>query len=244
MRFSICIPSLNEEKYIDKLLNCLVRQTFKDYEVIVSDGKSEDNTKGIVLGFKDKLNIKFMDSPKRGVSFQRNYAAKNSSGDYVVFFDADVQISDDFLERINKFIEKRGVDVLTSWNRPLSSRLDDKFLFFLYNIVCLELVKKIAPGAVGVFICVRRSSFERIEGFKEDISFAEDYELVRRLHKNGFKYALLKSPPIEVSVRRLEKEGRLHMVAKTLKTAVYYLLFGNNFAEKLKGKIIHESGKF
>ncbi|MFZ2664012.1 MAG: glycosyltransferase [Patescibacteria group bacterium] len=244
MRFSICIPSLNEEKYIDKLLTCLTRQTFKDFEVIVSDGKSEDKTKDIVLSFKDKLDIKFIESPERGVSFQRNYAAKNSEGEYIIFFDADVQISDIFLEKIDEFLEEKNVDVLTSWNKPLSNRADDKFLFFLTNVLCLELIKRTAPGAVGVFICVRRSSFEKVGGFKENISFAEDYELVRRLHRNSFKYALLKKPPIEVSVRRLEKEGRLHMVGKTLKAGVYYLLCGEGFAEKLKGKIVHESGKF
>jgi len=99
--FSICIPTLNEEKYIGGILKCLEKQTFKDFEVIVVDGKSSDNTKREVMKFSDKLPLTFLESPKRGVSFQRNYAAKSAKGKYIIFFDADVMIEDDFLQEIN-----------------------------------------------------------------------------------------------------------------------------------------------
>lgn len=73
IKFSIVVPTLNEENYVGILLSALCKQDFKDFEVTVVDAKSLDKTRGVVEKFKDRLNIKFVISPQRGVSFQRNY---------------------------------------------------------------------------------------------------------------------------------------------------------------------------
>ncbi len=223
MKFSICIPTLNEEKYISGILSCLVIQTFKDFEVIVVDGKSEDKTKEEVMKFSKKLDILFVEAPKKGVSFQRNYAAKNAKNEYLIFFDADVKIENDFLERINNHLEKENVDILTTWNKPLSDKPVDEFIYLFVNIFMLELIKKKSPGAVGVFICVKRKSFEKIGGFRESVSLGEDYDIAKRLHESGFTYVLLRKPKINVSVRRFDKEVRYNMIIKNLREGVYYL---------------------
>lgn len=243
MKFSIVIPALNEEKYIGSLLSCLVKQTFKDFEVIVVDGKSSDKTSDVVKKYKGRLDLKFVVSPKRGVSFQRNYGAKLAKFDRLVFFDADVQIDPDFLAKIVKYLEKHNVDVLTSWNEPLSDKPADDFIYLLMNVFMLELIKKKRPAAVGCFIYVKKSSFESVEGFNNSISFAEDYDLVKRLYDAGFKYALLKKPKVKVSVRRFDKEGRLNMVLKSIKSSFYYFAAGEDFS-KIQDKIKHEFGKF
>jgi len=242
--FSICIPTLNEEKYIGGILGCLERQTFKDFEVIVADGKSSDNTKKEVMKFSDKLPLTFLESPKRGVSFQRNYAAKSAKGKYIIFFDADVMIEDDFLQKINSYLEKEDIDILTTWNKPISGKPIDEFIYLFMNIFMLELIKKKSPGAVGVFICVKKSSFEKIGGFRENVNFGEDFDLAKRLHDSGFTYALLKKPKIHVSVRRFDKEGRLNMIIKNLRASTYYLKDKENYIDKIQGKFKHEFGKF
>ena len=244
MNFSICIPTLNEEKYIGGVLSCLEKQTFKDFEVIVVDGKSEDKTKEEVLKFSKNLNLLFLEAPKRGVSFQRNYAAKQAKNDYVIFFDADVMIEPNFLEKIKNHLEKNDIDILTTWNEPISDKPVDEFIYLFMNIFMLELIKKKSPGVVGVFICVKRESFEKIGGFRETINFAEDYDLAKRFHDSGFTYALLKNPKIKVSVRRLDKEGRMRMISKNLKAAIYYMTGGKDYIDKMQGKIKHEFGKF
>ncbi|HOS88483.1 MAG TPA: glycosyltransferase [bacterium] len=244
MMFSICIPTLNEEKYIGGILGCLEKQTFRDFEVIVADGKSSDNTKKEVMKFSDKLPVTFLESPKRGVSFQRNYAAKSAKGKYIIFFDADVMIEDDFLQKINSYLEKEDIDILTTWNKPMSSKPIDEFIYLFMNIFMLELIKKKSPGAVGVFICVKKSSFEKIGGFRENVNFGEDFDLAKRLHDSGFTYALLKKPKIHVSVRRFDKEGRLNMIIKNLRATTYYLKDKENYIDKIQGKFKHEFGKF
>lgn len=244
MKFSICIPTLNEEKYIGGILGCLEKQTFKDFEVVIVDGESQDKTKEEVLKFSNKFPLKFLKSPKRGVSFQRNFAAKNAVNDYVIFFDADVMIENDFLEKINNHLEKQTIDILTTWNKPISDKPIDEFIYLFVNIFMLELIKKKNPGAVGVFICVKKSSFEKIGGFRENVNFAEDFDLAKRLHNSGFTYALLRKPKVQVSVRRFDKEGRINMIIKNLRAATYYLRDKNDFIDKIQGKFKHEFGKF
>lgn len=244
MKFSICIPTLNEEKYISGILGCLEKQTFKDFEVIVADGDSKDDTEQEVLKFSDKYPLRFLKSPQRGVSSQRNFAAKNAVNDYIIFFDADVMIENDFLEKINNYLEKQDIDILTTWNKPISGKPVDEFIYLFMNIFMLELIKKKNPGAVGVFICVKKSSFEKIGGFREKINFGEDFDLAKRLHDSGFTYALLKKPKIHVSVRRFDKEGRVSMIVKNLRAATYYLRDKNDYIDKIQGKFKHEFGKF
>lgn len=244
MKFSICIPTLNEEKYIGGILGCLEKQTFRDFEVIIIDGHSTDKTEEEVSKFSGKMPLSFIESPKKGVSFQRNYAAKQAKGEYVIFFDADVMIENDFLEKVNIQLEKKNIDILTTWNKPISNKPVDEFIYLFVNIFMLELIKKKSPGAIGVFICVRKSSFEKIGGFRESVNFGEDYDLAKRLHESGFTYALLKKPKVHVSVRRFDKEGRFNIIVKNLRAATYYLTDNHDYIDKIQGRFKHEFGKF
>jgi glycosyltransferase involved in cell wall biosynthesis len=245
IKFSICTPTLNEEKYVGGLLESLTHQTLKSDEVIVVDGKSEDKTEGAVTKYADRLNLKFIKSPKRGVSFQRNYAAKQAKNDWVIFFDADVKIKPDFLEKISNYLEKHpDTDILTSWAEPISDKPIDDLVFAAVNVLMLEMMKKKRPNAVGHFICVKKKSFWAVGGFREHINFAEDFDLSERMHKEGYKYVLLKTPKVMVSVRRFNKEGRSAMVIKNMRAAIMFFAEGDDFFDKVQGKIKHEFGKF
>ena len=83
---SIIIPTLNEEKYLPRLLESIRRQNFSDYEIIVSDGGSSDKTEEIAKSFKATF---FVDSSIRHPSAQRNNGARISKGDTLLFLDAD-----------------------------------------------------------------------------------------------------------------------------------------------------------
>jgi glycosyltransferase involved in cell wall biosynthesis len=241
MKYSILIPTLNEENYIGSLLQALCEQIYKDFEVIVIDAKSEDSTSKVVEGYKDRLALRFIESPKRGVSFQRNYAAKEAKAEHIIFFDADVTPEPDFLSKIETYSETHQVDVLSSWNIPISEKIVDEFLYWMFNRFYLEPLKDKFPAAVGTFIYVKKSSFNDVGGFREEVKLAEDFDLVRRMFKADYKYALLRDPAIKFSVRRLEKEGRVQFVWKNIRAAFDYHLRG---VGSLQGKYKHEFGKF
>lgn len=244
-KFSILIPALNEEKYIYKLLDCLVNQTYKDFEVIVVDGNSVDKTKEVVSGYKDTLDLTLLDSPKRGVAFQRNYAAQHAKNSKLIFFDADVIIEPDFLEKINKFLCTKKCDVLTAWNIPISDKKVDQFMYWFFNHIYMEFVKNYKPGAVGTFICADKNAFEAVNGFKEEIILAEDFDLVQRMYTRGYKYALLKDPKVYFSVRRMNKEGRRNFIWKNI-VGAFYIEFRGSIVNPtfLKKTFAHEFGNF
>jgi glycosyltransferase involved in cell wall biosynthesis len=240
MKFSIIIPTLNEEKYIEGLLDSLASQIFKDFEVLVIDARSEDRTKEKVLEYKKKLNIKFIKSPTRGVGFQRNYGAGLAKCDDLIFFDADITIEKDFLEKITRYLESNETDVLTSWFEPLSTKKRDKVIFRVFNIY-LEAIKFISPGGGGAFIYAKKKLFLKIGGFSEDIVFSEDFDLFRRMDKEGFRYKLVRNPLIKVSVRRLNKEGRFFYTLNLMKAEMYRRLKG---PIKDRRKIKYEFGNY
>jgi glycosyltransferase involved in cell wall biosynthesis len=108
-KVSVVIPAYNEATYIDRLLNALVKQSYKDLEVIVSDAESKDGTKEVVESFKSKLDIKFIESPPLGPAHGRNIGAKKANGVWLLFFDADVDIYDqDFIGKLLSGTQKHG----------------------------------------------------------------------------------------------------------------------------------------
>src|SRR6185437_4300713 len=106
---SVVIPSYNEASYIDRLLEALTKQSFKDFEVIVSDAQSKDGTKEVVASFGKKLNIKLFEAPPKGPAYGRNQGDKQARGEWLLFLDADDDIEDtEFLNTLLKQSELHG----------------------------------------------------------------------------------------------------------------------------------------
>ena len=98
---SIIIPTLNEEDYILTLLKNLKHQTYKNFEIIIADAFSKDKTREIAEKFKAK--IVNGGTPSIG----RNNGASAARGEILIFFDADVEIKTNYLEKGNKRIYKK-----------------------------------------------------------------------------------------------------------------------------------------
>ncbi len=100
-KFSIIVPVYNVEKYIEKCLNSIFNQSFKDYEVIVVNDGTKDNSMDIV----NKFDVKVINQKNQGLSEARNSGVKAAHGDYLVFIDSDDYIEKDLLKNINKSLE-------------------------------------------------------------------------------------------------------------------------------------------
>src|SRR3989344_8910763 len=106
MKFSIIIPTLNEEKFLPRLLESLARQTAKNFEVIVVDGKSKDKTVERAREFEKKLlHLTVIMSPKASLPLQRNLGAKHAAAPWLAFIDADSVLLPNFIERVSEVIE-------------------------------------------------------------------------------------------------------------------------------------------
>ena len=106
---SIIVPTLNEEKILAKTLSKLKELTVCDYEIIVTDGKSTDNTIAIAKRYADKV-VENTSGKRQTIGEGRNMGADVAKGEYLVFMDADVEIpniNSFFLKIIDDFQQKK-----------------------------------------------------------------------------------------------------------------------------------------
>ena len=105
-KFSIIMPVYNVEKYLEKSLNSVLNQTNKDFEVIVVDDGSTDNSSKICDEYKKKdKRIKVIHKENGGLSDARNEGVKKALGEYIIFLDSDDYWDKDLLKEISKSLD-------------------------------------------------------------------------------------------------------------------------------------------
>lgn len=230
MRLSIIVPTKNEETLLPYLLSSIQKQSLKDDEVIIADAGSADRTREIAASSGAKV-------VEGGLpSVGRNRGAALAQGDILAFFDADVILPhQDFLKDSLAEMEERRLDVATCRVHAHDGSWVDHALHSAYNVYTW-VTERILPHAPGFCIFIHREAHEAIRGFDERVVFAEDHDYVRRAKKTGYRFGILRAHKIPVSVRRLQKEGRLNLAAKYIFTEGYMLARGSLKAETTMGK--------
>lgn len=215
---SIIIPTLNEENYLPRLLNCIKKQNFKDYEIIIADAESEDKIKEIAKDFGCKL-------VKGGLpAIGKNAGAEISQGDLILFLDADVLLPDNFFENALKEFEERGLDITTFCLTPISKSKIPKILFnIFYNYPLRIFEKRWGHGAMGIL--VKKGLHKSLKGFDEEIKIGEDHYYIRQGSKLG-KFGLIKTTKIFTSLRRFCAEGWIRVGLKYCLVEIYMNFFG------------------
>lgn len=231
---SVIIPTLNEADYVGYLLFSLSRQTYRQFEVIVSDGGSPDQTKKIATSFKNQLpSLKFVVSHKRSPAFQRNRGAEVARYEQLLFLDADTILPPDFLEKSLGEIKKRKLDLAHPVSFPLTKRVADQYLYLVTNWG-LEAMQNVFPLAGGWTIFAKKSIHQKIGGFDERLrKIAEDTDYVTRAVKTGARFGIIKNCSPFVSVRRLDIEGTGGAFKNMLLQGIYFSLFGKYRAQDL-----------
>ena len=218
MKLSIIIPTLNEEKNLSFLLNLIKQENIKDYEVIVADAGSKDETKRVAQDFGCKVTTGGM--PAKG----RNDGAKIAQGDLLLFMDADLRLSENFFNNSLKEFKRRGLGIASYCIIPRTNNLPFKFAYnLLYNWPIVILQGILAHGAMGIL--VEKKIFEKVGGFDEEIVLAEDQYFTRQCAK-FVKFGILSSARIYAPMRRFERDGYLKTTIKYFLSAVYMIVKG------------------
>lgn len=106
MLISLIMPTLNRYDDIYLLMKSLENQTYKNFELIVVDQNQNEKVKDIVDKYSDKLDIKYIKSPKLGLSYNRNLGIDVAKGQIIGFPDDDCEYENDTLEKVVNFFEK------------------------------------------------------------------------------------------------------------------------------------------
>lgn len=105
MFFSICIPSYNRAATISRTLDSLVEQSFRDFEVLVVDDGSTDNTCEVVKKYDSLLNIKYFAKENGGKHTALNVGIDQASGTFFIILDSDDWLMDDALEKVYRYCQ-------------------------------------------------------------------------------------------------------------------------------------------
>lgn len=220
MKMSIIIPVLNESENLKELLPIFFNhRRSADFEVIVVDGGSKDNSVGISF----KLGAKVMMSALCSRACQMNLGSKEASGDILYFVHADARVLDSFfediMEAVNKGVPAGCFAYSFDSNSPLL-KLNSWFTQF----------NGLLSGGGDQTLFIKREVFEELGGFDEYYCIMEDFELTRRLKK---KYSFNVLPKkITVSARKYEANSWLRVQVANL--IVFILFFFKTPPSKLK----------
>ena len=113
VKISIIIPVYNAEKYINKCIESILKQTYSNIEIVIIDDGSKDSSKEIIEEMcKKEKKIKFISRENKGVLKTRNEAIGISTGDYIMFVDADDYIQKDMIQNMIKCNLEKEYDVI------------------------------------------------------------------------------------------------------------------------------------
>ena len=151
MFLSIIIPTYNVENYIHVTLNSLINQSDKDFEIIVVDDGSTDNTYNKVKDLLQTSDIYYRIIKKEngGVSSARNRGLFEASGDYVLFLDGDDYVSSDLVITIKNKLEDRTPDIFcwgfntVSEDKTILIDYFNKYIHYSCSMTGVEALKKI-----------------------------------------------------------------------------------------------------
>lgn len=211
-KLSIVIPTLNEEHYLPLLLEDLSKQSVKDFEVIIVDAKSQDNTQKATLAYQKKLSLQFLESSKGKVARQRNIGAAHAKSEYIFFVDADTRIDKDVIEKVLQHIDKDKKQLYLPVIKPDGSSKIHKFLFVcsINSVRILHAVGR--PISMGPMIVITKKLFDEIGGFDETIAIAEDHNLIIKAFRKGIKAKFIENVNCYFSMRRFDAEGTWNIV--------------------------------
>jgi glycosyltransferase involved in cell wall biosynthesis len=234
---SIIIPTLNEEKIIEKTLKSL-REYNGDYEIIVSDGKSTDKTVEIARKYTDKV-IVYEGTTRQTIAMGRNMGAQVATGEYLVFIDADVFIPDinNFFDKMLEFFKTNkklvGATVFLKVF-PEMANASDKFFSCLSNYTVYFFNNIVHFGAsYGEFQMVKNDMFKKISGYNEKLVVAEDNEFFKRLVKTG-KIRVKKDLTVLHTGRRAHKVGWFRLLISWWVNLLYVMIFNKSYYSEWK----------
>ena len=197
MFFSIIIPLYNRPQEIKELLESLILQTYKAFEVLVIEDGSVKDAAEVIKSFTDQLDVKYFVKPNEGQGFARNFAFGRAQGNYFIIFDSDCLIPADYLQIVNDSLTTNWLD---AYGGP-----DDAHPSFTatQKAISYSMTSPFTTGGIrgnkkgiGQFhprsfnMGISRQVWEKAGGFIIT-RLGEDIEFSIRIHSMGFKIGLI-----------------------------------------------------
>lgn len=181
-KVSVVIPYYNNETTIEETLNSVINQTHKNLEIVIVDDGSKEVSYSFLEKIREHYNLTILKQTNSGPSVARNYGAQKSSGQYLLFLDADDKIEETYIEKcISKFDENSALQIVYSNARYFDYKNED------WILPELKFPQFLIDNCIFISAIIKRETFTEIGLFDTNINFTEDWELWMRIIK---KYSI------------------------------------------------------
>ncbi len=227
IKISVIICTFNREKYISEAIDSVLKQTYPNFEIIVIDDASTDNTEQVLTQYKNNPKIKiFKNEQNLGISKSRNRGVSLATGEYIAMLDSDDYWTDTKkLEKQAEILNKnKDVAIVGSSIRVILDRNSklEELQKYKYKTRDVQIRKKmlgknqIAQSSV----LFRKNVFEEFGGYDESYEVAEDFDLWLKIGRK-YKFANLKEITVDYRVHYLNiSESNALKIAKITDTLI------------------------
>lgn len=196
MKYSIIVPVFNRPDEVDELLQSLVGQTLKDFEVVIVEDGSEKPCKDVCDKYAGKIDLKYFMKKNSGPGQSRNYGAERANGEYLIVLDSDVVLPEDYLKAVDDELRREPADAFggpdcahdsfTETQKAISYSMTS---FFTTGGIRggKKKLDKFYPRSFNMGI--RRDVYMRLGGFSK-MRFGEDIDFSIRIFKAGCRCRL------------------------------------------------------
>ncbi len=201
LQFSIIVPVYNRPDEIEELLDSLVKQSNKDFELIVVEDGSTIKCEDIVESFKDKLNVKYFYKENEKPAIARNFGMSKASGNYFLFFDSDCILPDNYMGLIHHELKIDYVDAYGGPDNahPSFTTIQKAINYSMTSVVTTggirgsaEKIDKFYPRSFNLGLS--KEVYEKTGGFPiTKMHPGEDMVLAIEIIKRGYRTRLVKN---------------------------------------------------
>ena len=196
MKYSIIVPVFNRPDEVDELLQSLVGQTLKDFEVVIVEDGSQKPCKDVCDKYAGRLDVKYFQKNNSGPGQSRNYGAERANGEYLIVLDSDVVLPEGYLKAVDDELEREPADAFggpdcahdsfTETQKAISYSMTS---FFTTGGIRggKKKLDKFYPRSFNMGI--RRDVYMRLGGFSK-MRFGEDIDFSIRIFKAGCRCRL------------------------------------------------------
>jgi glycosyltransferase involved in cell wall biosynthesis len=195
--FSIIIPCYNQAHFLPDCLESLLAQQYQDWEAIVVNDGSMDDTNQVASVFQERdPRIKLINKQNGGLSSARNEGIKQSSGNRFIFLDADDFLYDRCLAELSTNLNIVNDDVLIQYGYTYISEKKDKELQTVIPSQRNQLIPDIFSNILAPChsICISKTLIDAAGPFDENLKSLEDWDFWLRVAKSGAKHSVISKP--------------------------------------------------
>ena len=186
-KVSVLMNCYNSEQYIQNSIQSLINQTFDEWELIVWDDASTDNTLNIVNSFNDKRIKIYKNDLHIGLGLSRVKAQEYLKGEYISILDSDdIYEKDKLKKQIQAFKENKNLSLVTSWYSIIDKKNKEINKIRISNNLP-EIKKKLYGDNIFAHssIVYKRIEAEKVGWYSNKLEYSQDYDLTIKLLKNN-----------------------------------------------------------